>query len=313
LQAADAIKRTVGQPEPAGVLQLEDPGFESALAVFDQDPAARRLQLLAADRALVDSLMLQGYAGPEWIRFTRALAEYGYPVMRAWVFTGAIFLRCAEKGIGRLPRTNTTFDGTDAAEIAGETVAEAIKHFRDRVLIPGRWDMTRGASLNTFFVGQCILRFPNVYRRWYREGRDQLLARSDLAALEVDLSMKTGFKAAKTRMSGIDGSYVDSIRWTHDDRFGREVAKEDQVVEINDEDESSFVYPHGPVLNVRRLRASKTRYVYLELPDRHHTIAWSDFRAALRTEGLKLPKSVISRAVPSAFADIVLRWTNLGG
>jgi DNA-directed RNA polymerase specialized sigma24 family protein len=189
LQAAEATKLTEGQPEPAGVLQLEHPGLASAIAAFDEDPAARRLRLLTADRALVDQLMLQGYAGPEWVRFARALAEYGYPIMRGWVFTDAIFLRCAEKGIGQLPRTNRRFDAADAAEIAGETVAEAIRRFRDRVLIPGKWDMTRGASLNTFFVGQCILRFPNVYRRWYREAQDQLLVLSDLAALKVDLSM----------------------------------------------------------------------------------------------------------------------------
>jgi DNA-directed RNA polymerase specialized sigma24 family protein len=105
------------------------------------------------------------------------------------VFKGTIFLRCAEKGIGQLPRPSTTLEPADAAEIACETVAEAIKSFRKRVLIPGKWDMTRGASLNTFFVGHCVLRFPNVYRRWYREEQDQLLVLSDLASLKVELSM----------------------------------------------------------------------------------------------------------------------------
>lgn len=187
MQAAEAIQFAVGQPEPARILQLEESGLATALAVFDEDPAARRLKVLTADRALVDSLMLRGYAGHEWRRFTCALAEYGYPVLRAWVVTGVIFLRCAEKGIGHLPRLSTMFDPSDPDEIAGETVAEAIKHFRERVLIPGKWDMTRGASLNTFFVGQCILRFPNVYRRWYRERQDPLFVRNDREALAAEL------------------------------------------------------------------------------------------------------------------------------
>lgn len=189
MQATEATKHAVGQPEPARTLQFEEARLATALALFEEDPAARRLRVLTADRALVDSLMLRGYAGPDWLGFANALAEYGYPVMRAWVVTGAIFLRCAEKGIGHLPRVTTMFDPSDADEIAGETVAEAIKHFRERVLIPGRWDMTRGASLNTFFVGQCILRFPNIYRRWYRERADPLLARNDRVALTVDLGM----------------------------------------------------------------------------------------------------------------------------
>jgi hypothetical protein len=57
----------------------------------------------------------------------------------------------------------------DALELSCETVAEAIRCFRERVLIPGKWDPTRKASLRTFFVGQCILQFPNIYRRWNTE------------------------------------------------------------------------------------------------------------------------------------------------
>ena len=188
MQAAETTKLTAGHPEPERVVQLNERPLATALAPFEKDPAARRLQLLTADRDLVDALMLRGYAGPEWDAFTRALAEYGYPVMRAWLLTGAIFLRCADKGIGQLPRA-LSIESSDAGEIAGETVAEAIKHFRERVLIPGKWDMTRGASLNTFFVGQCILRFPNIYRRWYREQQDPLLVRTDRHALTVDLGM----------------------------------------------------------------------------------------------------------------------------
>lgn len=47
----------------------------------------------------------------------------------------------------------------------------ALNGFRNEVLIPRIWDPSKGASLNAFFVGQCIKRFLDVYRRWWRENR----------------------------------------------------------------------------------------------------------------------------------------------
>ena len=53
--------------------------------------------------------------------------------------------------------------------MAGEVVTVALAHFRDDVLVPGKWDPARGAPLTTFFVGQCLLRFPNIYRKWLQQ------------------------------------------------------------------------------------------------------------------------------------------------
>ncbi len=135
----------------------------------------RRLQLLEtsvdrleADKKLVLELALKGYSGPPWKLFANALAEYGFAVVRAWVADGKIFTECAKKGwpvrraIARVP-------GDEIVELALETVGKAVHQFREKVLIPGRWDPSRGATLRTFFVGQCILQFPEVYRSWERE------------------------------------------------------------------------------------------------------------------------------------------------
>lgn len=51
-------------------------------------------------------------------------------------------------------------------ELTGETVAKALRHFRTDVLMKQRWDHRKGASLRTYFIGQCLIRFPNIYRRW---------------------------------------------------------------------------------------------------------------------------------------------------
>jgi DNA-directed RNA polymerase specialized sigma24 family protein len=125
---------------------------------------AARVDRLTADGELVDRVMWQGYAGPDWEKFRTALAEYGLAVLRAWIVSGRIFVECKRKGFGAiLPRKRAAND--DALGLAGETVATALRFFRDQVLIPGRWDMTKGASLNTYFIGACIRHFPNVYLR----------------------------------------------------------------------------------------------------------------------------------------------------
>ena len=133
--------------------------------------AAAVVDRLIGDARLLDDLMMRGYAGPEWERFRRALAEYGLQVMRAWCLTGKIRRLCAEKGFGRLPPPPRRLLHDDADEIAAETVAVALNHFRENVLIPRLWDPKRGASLRTFFVGSCIYSCSNEFTRWCRENR----------------------------------------------------------------------------------------------------------------------------------------------
>lgn len=141
---------------------------------------AARIDRLTADRELVERVMWQGYAGPDWERFRTALAEYGLAVLRAWIISGRIFVECKRKGFGAIVRRKGT-TGDEALELAGETVAVSLRFFRDVVLIPGRWDMTKGASLNTYFIGACIRHFPNVY---LRSDGDEMIEHNALRELE---------------------------------------------------------------------------------------------------------------------------------
>lgn len=97
------------------------------------------------------------------------LARYGLAVIGAWLRRGAMRVKCAEKRIQAtdLP-TWAREDPMTVGSVACETVADAIIRFRDDVLIPGVWDATKGASLRTFFIGQCMRRYPNAYQRWSR-------------------------------------------------------------------------------------------------------------------------------------------------
>jgi DNA-directed RNA polymerase specialized sigma24 family protein len=66
------------------------------------------------------------------------------------------------------PADGRTLTGEVATELAADTVARALHAFR-KVLKQERWSAAGGASLGTFFIGQCLFCFPNVYRRWLRE------------------------------------------------------------------------------------------------------------------------------------------------
>ncbi|MEZ4447294.1 MAG: hypothetical protein R3B72_49910 [Polyangiaceae bacterium] len=137
------------------------------------------LDRLAGDVELFEELMWHGFTGPTWDRFARACAEYALSVMTAWCLNGRVFVQSARKGFGGLRHQDLKLDRDDAVELASETIAVALQRFRDHVLIPRRWDPTQGASIKTYFIGQCLLRFPNVFARWRRERRK--LPRGDVS------------------------------------------------------------------------------------------------------------------------------------
>ena len=140
-----------------------DPGERARV-----ESAKRRL----ADRALVAELAAAGFAGPVFDVVETELAAYGIAVMMAWTRTGQIFSRCAAKGrpLRALP-PEWTWTWDDRLEIAIETTARALRYFIDEVLKPGKWDHQGGATLKTFFVGSCLLQFPNVFEAWATEQR----------------------------------------------------------------------------------------------------------------------------------------------
>jgi DNA-directed RNA polymerase specialized sigma24 family protein len=131
--------------------------------------ALRRRDRLVEDAELVDWLRRSNFTGRDYDLFATELARYGYAVAVAWIRQGAIFGKCRERGAGLPEPPPGTLSRPDVAEeLANETVAKALNTFRNTVLIPGRWNPARGASLKTFFIGQCLIRFPNIYRAWLK-------------------------------------------------------------------------------------------------------------------------------------------------
>lgn len=157
--------------EPAAGAAGDRPELQPAVSAQDLEgfrdtPQARHLARLEADGALMLRLSVEGFDGTTWRRVAEALVEYGYTVMRAWVVTGLVFVKLREKGRQLEPPTNG-IPRADALELAEDTVADAIVHFRDQVLKRGYWNPAKGASLTTFFIGNCLMfQFPNLYRKW---------------------------------------------------------------------------------------------------------------------------------------------------
>lgn len=146
------------------------------------------LERLRADVDTVLTLQLSNFADEAWEPLANALVEYGFAVMRAWIASERIFKELAvSRSFAKVsPPPEGWLTKEEAESMAGEVVTLALRAFRDDVLAKGVWDARRGASLSTFFVGQCKLQFPNVYRRW-RDGEERARSWRDLDPAGVHL------------------------------------------------------------------------------------------------------------------------------
>lgn len=138
---------------------------------------AEHFDRLAADLELYNRIKFAQYEGRDYEVFRDALAAYALPVLVGWCRSGRIFVECARKGrrVAPLPIPPET-----SGDIAADTIVEALARFREDVLIPHRWDAGRGASLRTYFVGNCVLAFPNIYRLWQRGESANVLSAASL-------------------------------------------------------------------------------------------------------------------------------------
>lgn len=122
---------------------------------------------LAADNELVQILAFGNFEGREWEYFSTELAKYGMAVIGGWMRRRLILSRCKSRGFGGLPELGREFTDDEIEELTGETIAKALVHFRRDVLMKQQWDYRKRATLRTYFVGQCLIRFANIYRRWH--------------------------------------------------------------------------------------------------------------------------------------------------
>jgi DNA-directed RNA polymerase specialized sigma24 family protein len=158
---------------------------------FDDGPprAHDNLERLLGDSDLLFRLQLSGYAEEEWQPVAAEFARYGLGVLQAWIATGKIFARVRAVTGYRLTPPELGFDYDAVQTLATDTVVAALRAFLEKVLKQNRWDPTKGASLKTFFVGQCMFQFSNAYRKWWRQQRWK--SRVQLEGIGVDLEQVT--------------------------------------------------------------------------------------------------------------------------
>lgn len=195
---------------------------------------AARIDRLAADFDLVTTLSLQRFEGEDWDVFEEELAKYGLAVIGGWTRRGAIFRKYAERGFGGLPEPFRDLTDDEVEELALETVSKALYHFKRDVLMKQRWDYRRGATLRTFFVGQCLSRFANVYRRWHKNEQNNRYLSTDDDELLADLGTSSGGTAnravdrvyAERALATVKDKRVEmAMRLTAADRSQADIAK----------------------------------------------------------------------------------------
>ncbi|WP_180687237.1 RNA polymerase sigma factor [Streptomyces gossypiisoli] len=170
-QLGESPPRTV----PPSLFQVrveEDPdGLMEAARQAGGDDSGRT----AEDLALYEMLAAAGFSGMAWELFADALAEYAHPIAMSWLYTGQIFGLCRARGRPvRGRRTDQDMevlraDRDEREELVCETIARALKVFRESALVDGAWRPDGGASMKTYFMGAVIGEFSGVYDRWASE------------------------------------------------------------------------------------------------------------------------------------------------
>lgn len=126
-----------------------------------------QVERLAGDLELVEVLDRAGYDGPEWDFVAEVLAGYGIGVIRGWLKKGIIQEKCRERNVRFTPLPDgVRLSDDDIDEITDETVARAIHKFQSHVLPNRQWDPRRGASLTTYFIGQCLFQYASALKTW---------------------------------------------------------------------------------------------------------------------------------------------------
>jgi DNA-directed RNA polymerase specialized sigma24 family protein len=140
--------------------------------VFAED--VKNLDRLLGDADMLLQLQLTGYAPKVWNPIAEEFARYGLAVLRSWMYKRTIFGMVKHRtGIAPSPCPEEWLASQHVVDdLAGMTVVRALHYFKDKVLKGNKWDPAKGASLRTFFIGQCLYQFLNVYKVWLREEQE---------------------------------------------------------------------------------------------------------------------------------------------
>ena len=203
--------------------------------VDDVPTTGDHLERLANDQEIVAVLQSCDFRGPDWEEFVKELIAYAYQRLLYWIRSGQIFYQCQGKGIPLTAGHVRRMEGEDAKQLTEELLGDAVIRF-EALLRQDSWCPDKGATLTTYFVGQCILCFPNRYRAWCRAGRpgsweslselDEDSARFSGAYRQVDPAEAAVAAADLQRMGrDLDKRTFNAIRLQHEGYQIAEIAE----------------------------------------------------------------------------------------
>jgi RNA polymerase sigma factor (sigma-70 family) len=167
---------------------------EKAYAEHTLEKQQERAARLAEDANLIAHLALEGFIGPGYEKFQLELIKYGTAILKTWMRSGEIFARCRKKNL-RLREPPRPMSDQDREDIITFTLAKGLKYFREKALLGGSWDPSRGANITTYFVNGLLMPFANSYREWCDRVCDEM---ADIGELTPEGEMY--FMAADTAM-----------------------------------------------------------------------------------------------------------------
>ncbi len=140
----------------------------------DDAAGARSAPSHDGDRELYDRLSDEEFADHAFEVLAIGLVGYAHGVLHGWMATGEIYRQAGRRGWPVSPtdaeRLVLYAHPEEVDEIINETLGEGLVYLRRCAASgEGKWDPAGGASLCTYFVGACVLRFPTVFRRWSRD------------------------------------------------------------------------------------------------------------------------------------------------
>lgn len=190
--------------QPAAATQID-----SWLSDADIDLEDDRLQRLGGDEELLLTLQLSGYSKDVWDPVAQELARYGLAVITAWSRSRTIFSKVKQRTGYGLPVLDEWPDNPDVVnDVVTDTVVAALAYFKEHVLMAGRWDSTKGASIRTYFIGQCLFKFANCYRKAYdREiarRRREVLTDDNTVAERATPSLESGAVTSMEARSALE-------------------------------------------------------------------------------------------------------------
>jgi DNA-directed RNA polymerase specialized sigma24 family protein len=124
-----------------------------------------------ADQYVYQRLVDAGFRGRVFDRFADQCVHYAEPILRGWIVSGKIFRRkFHDVGLPQ-PSTVHPYQDADIDDLVQDTLAAAFGYFVRRGRAGEGWSAHGGASLMTYYIGACLLAFPNAHRDWERQER----------------------------------------------------------------------------------------------------------------------------------------------